>query len=431
MAFPKKGKSNFLRILPQGLTCQSESDCLTGQCCSSVNSAACVSGQCSSNCNCCGEDTWCTDQNPDINVCCGSDGACYQVSGSCSVCGCPSGGYCYPDGVCRTTCSGCYSPQGSKCVFMCTSTNPCCFGSCCSTGCCQARGCVNACYCKGCPSCQVCTDSGCQTCASLGKCCGSDGKCYAQGDCRCTGCSVGYVCTNGSCVCNSCCCGIECPAGTLCTCDCKCCASTGTDRDTDCQTCGCPCHQTCLTYSGVDACYPDTSCRVTGCPSNECCEGSSGTCQVDCTCTCESAVVGTALEKDMRTFVLFGEIIRFHSSIPKHYIHLYFSHSEEIANALAGDSDLRLMARGIIERYKIIIDGIVNNDLPPGQLNRVITPGDIQTLQLYLSKFASRPNQDPTLTNVIMELYGKLPQYEGATIGDILNSLGIIVNTKH
>jgi len=110
-------------------------------------------------------------------------------------------------------------------------------------------------------------------------------------------------------------------------------------------------------------------------------------------------------------------------------VYLLEARNKEISDIFLGDSSLRLEARGIIQRYIPIITSIVEGQVPPGTLNRVIPPGDIITLRLFLEHFASEAKIDPALVSLVQVALNTLSSFEGKTFGELFEEYSIPIKT--
>lgn len=97
-------------------------------------------------------------------------------------------------------------------------------------------------------------------------------------------------------------------------------------------------------------------------------------------------VVGTESEKNLPVLMEFGNVLIQKSTIGSELKAAYSSHNKELEYIFAGDEELRIQARGFIQRYIEIMREVANNDVSIGTKNRVFTPGDAKTLKIFLHR---------------------------------------------
>ncbi len=139
-------------------------------------------------------------------------------------------------------------------------------------------------------------------------------------------------------------------------------------------------------------------------------------------CPCSTAIQIAGLEDSKDELVIFGRMVLARNNFPPELIDKFRRASPEISAIFLSNPEFRIQGRGILQRYLPIIKEVVNGEVSNGTRNRVIPPGDIITINLFLDKFSEGASPEVVeLANTIKRL---LEPYEDKTFGELLDDLG-------
>ncbi len=68
----------------------------------------------------------------------------------------------------------------------------------------------------------------------------------------------------------------------------------------------------------------------------------------------------------------------------RRYVEQYYRHTAEVAGIFLSNPPLATRHWGFIQRYLPTIEAFLDGRLPPGQKNRIFTPGDAKTLKVFI-----------------------------------------------
>lgn len=197
--------------------------------------------------------------------------------------------------------------------------------------------------------------------------------------------------------------GCRCDPSRYCAGGYSCCS--GSDKDCICNTPECPgcmSDETCLFVPNVNGyrCYK----------------------KIDCECS--SAIMGEEAKQYKPVLIKFGEAMMTRSKVGKDFEKNYVKYKEEMIQIFLNDEELRIQARGFIQRYIEIFREVAENNITQGTLNRVFTPGDAKTLKIFISRI--RDQASPEYREFLLGLSPYIDQFEGKRFGEILEFLGLL-----
>lgn len=103
------------------------------------------------------------------------------------------------------------------------------------------------------------------------------------------------------------------------------------------------------------------------------------------------------------------------------YARIYYQHSAEVTGIMIANSRKRIQMWGFIQRYIPLIEKFVNDQMAPGQNNRIFTPGDAKTLKVFIDDLIALAG--PVLREDLERLKQDMDYYTGWRFEDIFQDL--------